>query len=85
MSGNVVKKTSDLITSERQLRTILGLPLEDNRRMVPTTKPAEEQVVFDWDTCLSDMMEEQPDIRQQQAVVRLDELQLLLARSQFIP
>jgi Outer membrane efflux protein len=85
MNIDVVRKTSDLITSERQLRTILGLPLADNRRIVPTTKPTEEQVVFDWDTCLSDMMEEQPDIRQQQAVVRLAELHLLLARNQFIP
>jgi outer membrane protein TolC len=85
MNLDVVEKTSDVITTERQFRVILGLPPADSRRIVPTTKPGEEQVVFDWDTCLSDMMEEQPNIRQQQAVVRLAELQLLLARNQFIP
>jgi outer membrane protein TolC len=85
MKLDAVNKTSDLITTERQFRTILGLPPADKRRIIPTIKPTEDHIVFDWDTCLSEMMEEQPDIRQQVAIVRLAELQLLFARNQLIP
>jgi len=76
-------RTSDVITTERQLRNILGLPSSDNRRIIPVTPPTEPQIVLDWDTCLDEMLEEQPDIVQQDIFVRLAELQLLLARNRL--
>ncbi len=36
---NLVTATSDLITAEKQLRNILGLPPSDGRRIVPDTAP----------------------------------------------
>jgi outer membrane protein TolC len=82
---DLVTRTSDVITTERQLRNLLGLPPADNRRIIPVTPPAEECVEFDWDTCLNEMMEEQPDIVQQKLLVRIAELQLLIARNQLVP
>src|ERR1700722_18767217 len=41
MKHDVVTKRSDVITTERQFRTILGLAPADNRRIVPTTKPTQ--------------------------------------------
>jgi protein-tyrosine-phosphatase len=84
MNLDIVAKTADVITTERQFRTILGLHSAAKRRIVPTTKPTKDHIVFDWDASLSEMKEEQPDICQQQAIVRLAELQLLLARNQCI-
>ncbi len=34
---DLVTKTSDVITTERQLRNLIGLPPADNRRIVPVT------------------------------------------------
>jgi hypothetical protein len=82
---DVLRRMSDVNTAERQLRGALGLPAENKRRIIPSTQPTEQQIVFDWNTCLSEMMEEQPDILHQQTIVRLAELQLLLARNQLIP
>jgi outer membrane protein TolC len=82
---DVVTRTSDVITTERQLRNLLGLPPADNRRIIPVTPPTEENVEFDWDTCLNEMMDEQPDVVQQQLLVRVAELQLLIARNQLLP
>ena len=82
---NLVSATSDLITTERQLRNILGLPVTDDRRIVPITPPTEARLEPDWESCVREMTDSQPDIAQQNVVVRLQELQLLLARNQVLP
>ena len=50
---DLVTKTSDVITTERQLRNILGLPPADSRRIVPVTAPVEAQSSPDWETCVA--------------------------------
>jgi outer membrane protein TolC len=82
---DLVTRTSDVITTERQLRNILGLPPADNRRIVPVTPPTEARLEPDWDSSLAQMLNFQPDIVQQQILVRVAELQLLVARNQLLP
>jgi hypothetical protein len=74
-----------VITTERQLRNILGLPPADNRRIIPVTPPTEARLEPDWDASLAQMINFQPDIVQQQLLVRVAELQLLIARNQLLP
>src|SRR5262249_30647969 len=62
---DLVTKTSDVITSERQLRNPLGLPPADDRRIVPVTAPTESNVSPDWDECLAAMKAKQPDVLRQ--------------------
>jgi RNA polymerase sigma factor (sigma-70 family) len=59
---DLVTRTSDVITTERQLRNILGLPPADNRRIIPVTPPLETRFQPDWNTCLAEMMEQQPEL-----------------------
>ncbi len=59
---DLVTRTSDVITTEREFRDVLGLPQADNRRIVPATDPNAELVEFDWETCLGEMMYQQPEI-----------------------
>jgi len=80
-----ITATSDVLTTERQLRNILGLPPADNRRIIPVTAPVEARIEPDWDSSLAQMLAFQPDIVQQQLLVRLTELQLLVARNQLLP
>ena len=82
---DLVTRTSDVITTERQLRNILGLPPADNRRIIPVTPPTEARLEPDWDASLAQMLNFQPDIVQQQLLVRVAELQFLIARNQLLP
>jgi len=82
---DLVTKTSDVITTERQLRNLLGLPPADARRIVPVTAPTEARLEPDWDASLAQMLSFQPDIVQQQLNVRIRELQLLVSRNQLLP
>ena len=82
---DLVTKTSDVLTTERQLRNLLGLPPADDRRIVPVTAPTEARLEPDWDASLAQMLSFQPDIVQQQLNVRIRELQLLVSRNQLLP
>ena len=57
-----VSDTSDIITFERQLRSILGMPPADNRPIVPTSVPFDGPPTLDLPQSLATMMERQPDI-----------------------
>jgi outer membrane protein TolC len=80
-----INRTADIVTTERQLRNLLGLPPADNRRIVPVTAPTEARIEPDWESSLTQMISYQPDIVQGQLVVRIAELRLLLARNQLLP
>ena len=82
---DLVTRTSDVITTERQLRNLLGLPPCDNRKIIPVTPATDLRVEFDWDSCLHEMMDNQPDIAQQKLLVRVAELQLMVARHGLLP
>lgn len=66
---DLVTRTSDAITVERQMRNLLGLPPADNRRIVPITPPTEARLEPDWDTCRAAMLDRQPDILQARELV----------------
>jgi outer membrane protein TolC len=82
---DLVSTTSDVITTERQLRNILGLPPADGRRIIPITPPIEAKVAPDWASSLLEMNASQPDLFHRKLMARLNELQLLLARNQLVP
>ncbi len=82
---DLITKTSDVVNTERQLRNILGLPPADNRRILPVTAPTEARLEPDWDSSFAQMLSFQPDIVQAQLLVRVAELQLLVARNQLLP
>jgi hypothetical protein len=78
-------RAAAVVTAERQLRNTLRLPPADNRWVIPITPPTESQIVFDWESCVQEMIERQPDVVQLGLFVRLAELQLILARNQCLP
>jgi Outer membrane efflux protein len=61
---DLVTRTSDVITAERQLRFILELPPADNRRIIPVTPATEARLEPVWDTCVAEMLEHSPEIVQ---------------------
>jgi hypothetical protein len=76
---DLATRASDVTTSERQLRTILGLPPADNRRIIPVTPPTTARIEPDWNACLGEMTRNQPDILHQKLLLNLAERELLMA------
>ena len=67
---DLVTRTSDVVTTEQQLRQLLGLPGNDDRRIVPVTPPAEAKLEPDWEECLAVMLKKLPAIVQMKALVK---------------
>jgi hypothetical protein len=67
---DLVTRSSDVITSERQLRNILGLPPGDNRRIIPVTPANEARMGPVWDTCVGEMLEQSPEIIERKTALR---------------
>ena len=67
-----VTRTADVITTERQLRQILGLPPADHRRIIPVTSPTEAPIELDWETCFREMSEQQPELVQKKLALGSD-------------
>ena len=82
---DLITRTSDVITTERQLRNLLGLPPADNRRIIPVTPPIEARLEPDWESSLAEMLNFTARYRAAQVLVRLAELQLRVARNQLLP
>jgi RNA polymerase sigma factor (sigma-70 family) len=66
---DLVTRTSDVITTERELRNALGLPAADGRRIVPSTPLTEAKLEPDWEKCLATMLKMHPQIVRAQALV----------------
>ncbi len=66
---DVATKTSDVITTERELRHLLSLPAGGNRCIVPVSVPVEAKLEPNWEESLAVMREKHPEIVQ--ASVRL--------------
>jgi len=74
---DLVTKTCDVNTTERQLRNIMGLPASDRRRIVPISDLIEERREPDWNECLATMQAQQPDIAGQREIVSTAETRAL--------
>jgi RNA polymerase sigma factor (sigma-70 family) len=70
----LVTKTSDVITTERQLRNLLSLPPADNRMIVPVTAPTEVFVEPDWEASKAVMLEKHPEVLRAKAAVKRAEV-----------
>ena len=66
---DLLTKSSDVGTTEGQLRNILGLPTTDSRRIVPVTAPCEARLEPDWDAALAEMLIQQPEVARQKAEI----------------
>ncbi|MEM7312207.1 MAG: TolC family protein, partial [Planctomycetota bacterium] len=71
--------------AERQLRQLLGLPVNDGRLIRPADEPTDAPVRFDWNDCMADAMSRRVELRQQLWRIKQRELELLAARNFLLP
>ncbi|MEO8268618.1 MAG: TolC family protein, partial [Aureliella sp.] len=69
-----------LYAAEQRLRYLMGLPPTDGQLIKPTSQPMDGEVVFDWDSALSDALTRRVEIRRQKWNIKRRELEMLAAR-----
>jgi outer membrane protein TolC len=83
--ANLIAAEAAVLTQEGVLRNLLGLPPEDDRRIVPTSIPASQRLKPDWDDLTRLAEQRRPDIVELKIVTEADEVRLLQARNQTLP
>lgn len=69
LNRELVTQTSEVITAERRLRNLLGLPAADGRRIIPVTAAIEARFEPNWEQCRTAMLASQPEIARSRAIV----------------
>jgi len=74
-----------VLQREAELRNLLGLPPNDDRRIVPADRPPQAPVELDWQAAVAAAVEHRPDIARQRLAVRIAELQMTIAQNALEP
>ena len=74
-----------LLEFERQLRSLVGLPIEDGTRIMPSDSPTLAPFKPDWDMALQDAIEKRPELFMARQDVKAAQFGLILAKNSLLP
>jgi len=72
---------ADIYETETRLRRQLGLPVNDQRVIVPSDEPVVADFIPDWHMCLAEALTRRPELRRAKWSIKSLELRLKAARS----
>jgi len=84
-SGGTFRRSGGVLVSERRLRLVLGLPINDGSLIRPVTEPTIAPVEFDWDLALTESLRRRPELLRQRQRIKHRELQLAASRNFLKP
>lgn len=80
-----VAALGDVLDRERQLRGLLGLPIEDGQRLVPSDSPVLAAFTPDWSGAVNDMMMYRPELTLARQDLKFRQLDLILQKNFLKP
>jgi outer membrane protein TolC len=84
-TGGTFRNSGGVRISERRLRLIIGMPINDQRLVYPSDQPSLAQLDFDWEDSISDALVNREELRRQRWVIKQRELELIGNRSFLKP
>ena len=84
-TGGTFRSTGGVRISERRLRLILGMPINDQKLLYPSDQPSLAQLDFDWEASISDALTHREELRRQRWVIKQRELELIANRNFLKP
>ncbi|MFV2068176.1 MAG: TolC family protein, partial [Pirellulales bacterium] len=80
-SGLVVTTSAGVYTVERQLRYLMGVPINDGRLIRPSDEPSTVDVIFDWEESLQQALTRRVELRRQRWTIKRRDLELTASRN----
>ncbi len=84
-SGGTLRQQGGVLTSERRLRLLIGMPAADGRLLRPADEPPMAQIRFNWDICMNEAIHQRPELQERHIAVKKREMELLAARNFLTP
>ncbi|MCP4170609.1 MAG: hypothetical protein GY758_07550, partial [Fuerstiella sp.] len=84
-TGGTLEAAGGVQTTERRLRLLIGISINDGEMIRPKDEPTEADIVFDWYSVQQDALQLRSELRRQQMLIRKREMELLAARNFLNP
>lgn len=84
-SGGTLQQQGGVLTAERRLRLLIGLPSSDGQLLRPAEEPTMVQIQFNWDVCMNEAVQQRPELQERHLTVKKREMELLAARNFLTP
>ena len=83
--GGTLQQTGGVLSAERRLRLLIGLPASDGQLIRTASEPTMAEVPVDWDTSVQEAIAQRPELRRQHLRVKQREMELLAAKNFLNP
>jgi outer membrane protein TolC len=83
--SNLILAEAAQLNRETALRSLLGLPPDDGRQIVPTSVPTDRRMTWDWQKLVQLAEQRRPDIIELKIILEADQQRLLIAQNQALP
>jgi outer membrane protein TolC len=83
--SNRIQALNDLLESERQLRILLGLPIVDGKRLVPSDEPTLAPFQPNWEAAWQDAMTLRPELFIARQDVKVNQMNVILQKNNLLP
>jgi hypothetical protein len=80
-----LQAVDQVLEEERQLRKLIGLPVDDGTRLVPSDAPSLSPYQPDWDSALQEALALRPEVYLARQEVKASQLALIVAKNQLLP
>lgn len=84
-TGGTLQTVGGVLSAERRLRLLAGMPVSDGRLIRPADEPSMAEYNFDWSLVIDEAVLHRPELQKQNLAVRKRELELLAAKNYLNP
>jgi outer membrane protein TolC len=84
-SAQRLQAIDTVLENERQLRALLGMPVEDGHRLMPSDSPTLAPYSPDWNASVREALNRRPELFMARQDIKVAQMNLLLAKNQLLP
>ena len=84
-AGGTFAGINGILTAQRRLRLLIGMPLSDGALLRPADEPNDAPIVFDWNSISAEAIQLRSELQQQRLLVKRREMELLAAKNFLMP
>lgn len=84
-AGGAFRGNGGVLSSERRLRLLMGMTINDGKLLRPEDEPILAQVNFDWDSILVEALTRRGELRRQKWIIKQREQELIASKNFLLP
>jgi len=84
-AGGTFRGNGGVMTAERKLRLVMGIPINEGKLLRPDDEPIDAKVIFNWDASLCEALQRRAELRRQKWIIKRREQEYLATANFLLP